>query len=537
MLPVSNDRDRRAVRLARLRSHTALIGLAVAAAIALPAPPASAAGGNDPADLTAAGLRGLTTGSVLASGDSAGTPYDPSVTIMPAGSDLLLRGPQPLDSGEDMAPAAPDTADQADEAEPPLTSVRIPPVSGNVSANDRNDLGRINLRERPIGAAFVTRPAAPLDQAPGIRVGTFILRPELTQSIGHESQKTGSFREDRTYSQTTLRGSLTSDWSRHKLTVTGSGTFQKNISGSGETEPYADVSADLRLDLAPETTADLTAGYNFYRESSSDPNAVIGAASQGTVNNFTGGVALSRQLGLLRGSLSAKAIRTTYGDVRLLDGSTLSQADRNTLAGEFGARLGYQLSPAIMPFVEAKYRRTDYDNTFDSFGFRRSSDTYTAEAGVAADFGEKVSGEFAAGYVLRRFEDSRLADLDGLAVDATGHWSPHRGTDISVGLATALEESTTPGDSGPITYVLDTALTQQVRNDVVARLGARYLYRDYRHGSVLPDQEVYTATAGLSWFLSPYLSLDGNLGFERTTQKGADDQDTATVDMGLTVRR
>lgn len=472
---------------------------------------------SSPDGITAGGLRGFQDGTAVQDGTAT----------------TASTGP-----GTDAAAGATTAASAATSPADAVRTAAIPAVSGTQPPDNRNGLGRINLRERPIGGRAYPPPPAPLDRGPGIRIGSFILRPEVTQGIGAESQTyADGTHSSRTYSQTRIRGTLASDWSRHALTISGSGTYQKNISGTGETRPTADISADLRLDLAQHTTADFTAGYNFYRESVTDPNAVAGAANQAAVNIFTGGAELSRDLGRLRGSLAAKAIRTTYGDVRLTDGTTLSQSDRDTLAGEFAARVGYQLSGALTPFVQAKYRRTSYDNGTDSAGYRRSSDTYTAEAGLTADLGEKLSGELAAGYVLRRYEDARLADVGGLALDATGRWSPHRGTDISLNLASQLEESTTPGVSGPIAYSVGTAITQQVRDDVVARLAAQYLYRDYRQNGSQPDQQVYTISTGLSWYLNRTFSLDAELAFARTVQKGAHDQDVATVDIGLTARR
>lgn len=457
-----------------------------------------------------------------------------------------MRGPQdpmadtatPDDTAaDDGASASADgSASESDQTDTDNPATAVPAISGTRSPDSRPMFGRINLREKPIGGRGTALPPAPLDQGTGLRLGTMVLRPEVTQGIGVEDQKTGGAHTSRTYSQTEIRGTLTTDWSRHALTINGSGIYQKNIAGSGETQPSADINADLRLDLADQTTADFTAGYSLTRESVSDPNATAGAASQSTISSFTGGAELTRELGKLRGSVSAKAIRTTYGDVKLEDGSTLSQADRNTLAGEFAARIGYELSPALIPFLQMKYRRTAYDNTIDASGYRRSSDTYTAEAGVTADFGEKLSGEFAAGYVLRRFEDARLASLDGLAIDATGHWSPRRGTDVTVGFNTQIEDSTAAGQSGAVDYALSTGIAQIVREDVVARLGAQYLLRSYRDGAQA-NQNVYTATAGLSWYLNRSLSLDTDVSYQKTTQKGGGDQDIATVNVGLTLRR
>ena len=438
-------------------------------------------------------------------------------------------------SGDGLPVAAGDAAATSPTGGPVAA---IPAVSGTQSPDNRNLLGRINLRQVPIDGLAKLPPPEPLDLGPGIRLGSFVFRPELRQGVGAESQTyADGTHSSRIYSETQIRGTLASDWSRHALTVIGSGTYQANIAGTGATQPTAEIDADLRLDLAERTTADLTASYNFYRELATDPNAVAGAASQATVNVFTGGAALSRDLGRLRGSLAAKAIRTTYGDVLLTDGSTLSQSDRDTLAGDFAARLGYQISGALTPFVEARYRGTSYDHGTDMAGYLRSSNTYTAEAGLAADLGEKLSGEIAAGYVLRNYADSRLPDVDGLALDGTGHWSPRRGTDIALNVATQIEDSTTAGVSGPIAYSIGTAMVRQVRDDIVARLALQYLYRDYQQNDLVPDQQVYTVSTGLSWYLNRYLSLDGNVAFARTLEKGSHDQDVATVDIGLTARR
>ncbi|MGO8189878.1 hypothetical protein AB9F38_34275, partial [Rhizobium leguminosarum] len=70
------------------------------------------------------------------------------------------------------------------------------------------------------------------------------------------------------------------------------------------------VNGDLRLDLPDDTTAHLTAVYNFYREDTDDPDAIADAAQQSDVQEFPAfppsrrsrqpcGVAVSRRAELL----------------------------------------------------------------------------------------------------------------------------------------------------------------------------------------------------------------------------------------------
>ena len=65
----------------------------------------------------------------------------------------------------------------------------------------------------------------------------------------------------------------------------------------------------------------------------------------------------------------------------------------------------------------------------DTLGFERSYDSYGGRAGVEVDLGEKLNGEIALGYETYRFDDDRLDDLSGLTIDGLLNWSPQRGTE------------------------------------------------------------------------------------------------------------
>ena len=52
-------------------------------------------------------------------------------------------------------------------------------------------------------------------QTPGIRLGTFLLRPSISQTINTEKQTNTGGPSRRNYLTTGIRGTLTSDWSRH----------------------------------------------------------------------------------------------------------------------------------------------------------------------------------------------------------------------------------------------------------------------------------------------------------------------------------
>ena len=383
-------------------------------------------------------------------------------------------------------------------------------------------------------------PLDPLEQeagVPGFSFGSLTLRPTLDQRVVHESVRYGPTRTSRTYSQTTLSGTLESDWSRHQLNVDGSGTWQKNLSGTGTETPSANINARLNLDLINDITGVLGAGYSYSRESRTDPNAISGATTQAGVHELRASIGLEKNLGLLRGSTTLEVTRKLYGDATLADGTSVLLNDRDTLGAELTARIGYEISPALVPFVEGTVGREKYDQRVDSTGAQRSSKTYGVRAGAEVNFGEKLSGEFAAGYVLRNLDDANLADISGLTLDGDLTWSPLRGTNVNIGLTTTLESATTAGQSGAVVYELDSTLSQQIRSNLVARLGATAGYRDYDSGSGRGNQRSYGASAGLTWSINRYLDLEADASYERTREPGGTDEETARIGLGLKLRR
>ena len=409
----------------------------------------------------------------------------------------------------------------------------------DLSQADQDYAASLTRQNARVGTVDNLSPDAVAEEAavPGFSIGTLTLRPTLDQKVIRESVRYGASKTDRTYSQTTLSGTLESDWSRHQLNVTGTGSWQKNISGTGTETPSADINARLNLDLINDFTGVLGAGYSYSQESQTDPNAISGATTQAGIHELRASIGLEKNLGLLRGTTTFEVTRKIYGDATLADGTNILLDDRDTLGAEITSRIGYELSPALVPFLEATLGREKYDQRIDNTGSERSSTTTGGRAGAEVNLGDKLSGEFAAGYVLRSLDDNNLADISGLTVDGELNWSPKRGTNINLGLETTLETATTAGQSGAVVYELESTLSQQIRSNLVARLGATAGYRDYDSGSGRSNQTSYGASAGLTWSINRYLDLEADASYERTKEPGATAEETTRLGLGLKLRR
>lgn len=491
---------------------------------------AQAQSASDPEPAAEAyGLRGTTTASASTQPGADSTLYG----ALPASRANTAATSGTASSGPGLLPGLATDPVEAD------TQLQTESIGAQPSQADRDFAASLARQNDRVG----TVDGLPIDggtddtDVPGFMLGSLILRPTLAERVVHESISYGTSKTSRIYSETTVSGTLQSDWSRHQLTLDGYATFQKNLSGTGTEAPSANLDALLNLDLLNDMTGILGAGYSYSQESRTDPNAIAGATTQSGIHELRASIGVQKDLGLLRGTTSLEVTRRIYGNATSATGGSIVVDDRDTLGGELTARIGYVVSPALIPFLEALVGREKYDQRIDSTGAERSSTTYGARAGAEFDFSEKLSGELAAGYLLRSIDDRNLSDLSGVTLDGEINWSPRRGTDLRAGLSTTLESATAAGESGSVVYGFATTLTQQVHSAVVARLGASAGLRDYDARSGRSNQQSYGVSTGLTWNINRYLDLEADASYTRTREPGFTDEKTTRVGLGLRLRR
>lgn len=457
-------------------------------------------------------------------------PLSAMAQSLPASSDPAAFG----STSSDDATATTDDLQTATIASTPTVAATTLDPDAAIAA-DALDNGRQNLRESTIDELRGGRDLT--DDGTGIRLGTMMLKPTISQGLVTESTKSGDQTERKTYWDTGLKGTLTSDWSSHQLTINGQGNWRRQLSDNVDDEPTASIDADLRLDLADDMAARLTAAYSFSREDTTDPNAISGASEQSGIHQFSTGAALERDFGKIRGSVGLNFGRSLYTDAVLSDGTQVELSDRNRSSATLNARIGYEISPALIPFIEMSAGRILYDDKRDSLGYERSGDLYAARAGLAADFGEKLRGELGIGYERAIFDDQRLDDLGAVTLDGNLGWSPQRGTDVTVGVSTSIEPSTAAGLSGSVAYALNASVAHELRSNLVARLSGSTTWRDYPTEGNTSETLYYTAGAGLTYSVNRHVDLTADLGYELTTSNTAADTRVLRAGIGLSVKR
>ena len=208
-------------------------------------------------------------------------------------------------------------------------------------------------------------------EAVGIRFGTFILKPSIEQGVTATSNADFSADgSEAVLSETTLRLNAASDWSSHSAAIDAYGTFRKTLSGQEVDDVAGGVDAELELELGNEYRARGTFNYSVAPESAASPVVIEGTADEPLRQTVGGTLGLEKACGKARFGITGGISHDSYGDADLEGGGVLSQRDRNSTLYSVALRAGYEISPALTPFVETEIGRNLYDQEVDSAGFR-----------------------------------------------------------------------------------------------------------------------------------------------------------------------
>lgn len=409
---------------------------------------------------------------------------------------------------------------------------------GSVDSLEKDDLSRETRaeREEPIEGLTPHKDDTPY-AALGVRAGSFILRPSLEQGITATTNGDNSAGgSDAVLSETRLQLNGVSDWDMNLASFDAYGVFRKSLSGQEIKEIEGGIDGALEYELARDYRVKATLGYAFEPEAASSPDAIAGVVTQPIKHTIDGSLGLSKDLGQLRLGVTGKVEREMYGDADLDDGTKLDQSDRDFTYGGVALRAGYEISPSIRPFVEVEAGRRIFDNRVDAGGFERSGDRLAARGGVEFDRGEKLGGEFSAGWLRESFDDDDLETIAGVDLNANLRWSPVRGTNVGLTGQTTVDTASTGDSSGSLLYSGRLTAEREVWSNLTVNGMLGLDWRDYSDSG--DHDRTLMAELGATWWLNRYLGLTTRYHYETMRSTLPDrNYETNSVFAGLKMQR
>ncbi|UCH47391.1 MAG: outer membrane beta-barrel protein [Betaproteobacteria bacterium] len=408
-------------------------------------------------------------------------------------------------AAQEVSPVAPVSAQTETEAEVTGTDTELPAASGQgLKPPSSAELARV-LADLPENAEF-----------PGIKVGSFLMFPEISAAILHDDNIYGERRGENSDFVTIFSPviALESAWSQHWLQLDAGADIDRYHDFPQESVEDYWIGADGRLDIS--RAAKLFGGARWARdhEDRAEPDAL----SPFVAAEPTRYEQASADLGLLLRSDSMSLRvggtfdRYDFKDVPSVLGPTINKDDRDRDMYSLGARLKFRTSRTVDIFAQYATDSREYKMVPDDFGFLRDSEGYRAAAGLRLRNARRtLITEFFAGWLSQDYQDPAFEDVGEPYFGADLIWRPTPRITLTGFIDRALEESTIPGVSGYFDTAYGLRAERRLTKNFTVNGRFAYVRSEFRGSDRL--DKIIDAGAGLRYFVSRtvYLAADYRL--------------------------
>ncbi|WP_188311971.1 outer membrane beta-barrel protein [Salinarimonas soli] len=448
----------------------------------------------------------------------AGTAPTPVASELPRGAGPVRKGRPP----------------QLRRTRPATSAVTRPPLRGSVARDVEAAVqpSLVGLPDRPAPAAPSLRRKAPEEDpwAPlGWRMGGLTILPGIEQSIGYDTNpnRVDTGAKGSAVHRTEAEVRLRSDWSRHALTGALRGSYSAYPGVDGANRPEGEGVLALRLDALRDTQIDLESRFRLDTQRPGSPELGAEVRNRPIVATLGASAGVTERFNRLSIGLRGSVDRFVYEDARLTSGTTLDQGDRELTQGTLRLRGSYEPTPGLIPFVEASVDTRVHDRSVDRSGLRRDSTGLTARVGTTFEMTRTLTGEVAAGYQARDYEDPRLRELRGPVGEAALIWAASPLTTVRLRGAALLEETTIPSASGAVTARGTLEVQHDLRRNLSVTIGGTLAETDY--DGIRLREETRAGSVRVDYKLTRSVALRASFTHERLTSTSPGSDYTANV--------
>jgi len=390
---------------------------------------------------------------------------------------------------------------------PPLQAPRVtPPVSPSFAgtAEGAPPRRRLKVDDDPFGQV-------------GNYVGGFLVKEAVEVSGGYDTNP-GRFSQPKgsAFYRVAPELQATSDWSRHALNLDLRGSFTGYGSEfPGQTSspvnldrPDVDGKLSGRIDVTRDTRINSALRLRVGTDNPGSPDVQVGLSKYPVYANFGGTVGIEHDFNRLQLQVNGNADRTVYQYSELTDGRSSSNDDRNFNQYGVQGRLSYDWMPGVKPFVEVEADTRVHDLQSDRNGFQRDSNGGYAKAGSSFEFSRLLTGEIAAGYSRRDYQDPRLKRLDGLLTSASLTWTATGLTTVRLEATSSIDETTLADVSGSLSRNYSVQVDHAFRRWLIGTAKFGYGTTDYE-GTRFDRR--YFAEADLIYKLTRTFAIKGTV--------------------------
>lgn len=369
----------------------------------------------------------------------------------------------------------------------------------------------VELRnDRPERAESVLEHPRPDYDAAPIEMGSFELFPTLELGATYDSNIYATPDDERDDAIGTIRPivNLFSNWGRHALSLTTFGDVNHYSQHADENYNNAVIDVNGRYDIVNQTWVSGRAGYQRLAETRSSPNAVDGAEPT-TFGVAKAGLTAYRGVGKLKTSADYDFKNFDYDNTPSELGP-IDQSVRNRDEHIMGAKVAYEISPNVKPYLRGSYNIRDYDNnpTHDSDGF-------VTVVGMEADFGGITSVDVFAGWMEQYFDNfTAKKKVSTPKIGGRVEWNVTGKTSVVVEADRTIEETTMDAFNSYYQTGGSATVTHELMRNVLLEANTAYSHSDF-NGVVDRNDDLVSAGLGGRYLINRNLYTDLLYAWER----------------------
>jgi hypothetical protein len=386
--------------------------------------------------------------------------------------------------------------------------------------------------DQQLGVTVLSR-LLPQYDAPGVRVGGFVVSPTLDQSVVYNSSVNGTPGSGSWASRTTGAVSAASDWSRDGLGASAGFDHYQFLALPAESYTDWNIGLTGRYTLG---FGDLTGAYahqSYHQLGTSlgsvrteqpianqTDTAVIGAAF--TLGRIT-----------IAPDLSASAYRfgsATVGGLPV----TQQYLDRDVVAGGVTARYGMDDTGGLLLVargVDSRYPTSQPGQPSND------SDSFLLLGGIDHQASGVWRYRLLAGLEARAFQAAQYPTRVAPIIEGSVLWTPSGLTTLTGTLSRAIEDPQSAGTSGHVLTAVQLRMDHEYRRNILLALRGGVQYAQYLQGGT---QTSFSLGGGITWLLNRHvrLSLDYDYsqqtsGSQATTPQNPNTQTTGAFSQGV----
>ncbi len=367
------------------------------------------------------------------------------------------------------------------------------------------------------------RPKADLTpfDAVGVGVGSLRLYPYVETATGYDSNpnllNTDVKGSPYIYGETGLK--VQSDWSQSSVAADLHGGYYDYLTDPTANQPNASGTITGRIDVTRQSQINLQTTFSLTEGTPgspllSVPNAVFVTsrplyASIGQTLGFT------QQFNRLSVSINSAFAHYFFGNATQSDGTVLQLALNNYNAYSLAGRISYELTPALIPYVQVTGTRNQYDSAEDVDGFDRSSNGVLAQVGTTYEVTRLLTGDISVGYDQRFYADPRLPVARAPTVNASLIYDATPLTTLTFTAATDVGETTLANSSAVVAHTLSLKISHDLLRNLTLAATGTYQINNYI-GQPEIDQ-FYSGLFEADYHMTRSIMITGSYKYQRYT--------------------